>query len=86
MNKRVEARCSDLRPSDGRSCSTWYASKHTRHFVPVAVLVFMTLGTNRAAHAQLSEPIPTPITKRGLRVELKDVARLPDTRGLAALE
>jgi hypothetical protein len=27
-------------------------------------------------------PIPEPITKRGLTVEVRDVARLPDTRGL----
>ena len=29
-----------------------------------------------------SNPIPEPIVKRGLAVEIKDVARLPDTRGL----
>ena len=27
-------------------------------------------------------PIPDPIVKRGLAVEVKDLARLPDTRGL----
>src|SRR5437016_9407029 len=27
-------------------------------------------------------PIPEPIVKRGIAVEVKDVARLPDTRGL----
>src|SRR4029078_9966264 len=27
-------------------------------------------------------PIPDPITKHGLQVEIKDVVRLPDTRGL----
>src|SRR5258707_2727326 len=29
-----------------------------------------------------SNPIPAPITKRGLTVEIREVARLPDTRGL----
>ena len=27
-------------------------------------------------------PIPEPIVKRGIAVEIKDLARLPDTRGL----
>src|SRR5205823_6350981 len=29
-----------------------------------------------------SNPIPEPIVKRGLAVEVKDLGRLPDTRGL----
>src|SRR6187431_2366034 len=29
-----------------------------------------------------SNPIPAPITKRGLEVEIKDLVRLPDTRGI----
>src|SRR5688500_8278096 len=29
-----------------------------------------------------SNPISAPITKRGLMVEIRDVARLPDTRGM----
>src|SRR5262249_43203495 len=29
-----------------------------------------------------SNPIPEPITKHGLAVEIKDVIRLPDTRGI----
>src|SRR6185369_1786546 len=29
-----------------------------------------------------SNPIPAPIAKRGLAVEIKDVMRLPDTRGV----
>ncbi len=51
-------------------------------FLPVAVLVLVALGSSRPAHAQLGDPIPVPIPKRGLRVEIKDVMRLPDTRGL----
>ena len=29
-----------------------------------------------------SNPIPEPIVKRGIAVEVKDLVRLPDTRGL----
>jgi hypothetical protein len=37
--------------------------------------------------AQLtSNPITAPITKRGLQVEIKDVVRLPDTRGIRPLD
>lgn len=51
-------------------------------FIPVAALVVMALGASRAAHAQLTDPIPRPITTQALRVEIKDVVRMPDTRGL----
>ena len=46
--------------------------------VPVCAIV--------AVHAQItSNPIPAPIEKRGLAVEIRDVVRLPDTRGLRPL-
>jgi hypothetical protein len=32
--------------------------------------------------AQISDPIPTPITNHGLAIEIRDVARLPDSRML----
>jgi hypothetical protein len=32
--------------------------------------------------AQLAGPVPSPVVKRGLEVEIRDVARLPDTRGV----
>jgi hypothetical protein len=35
-----------------------------------------------AAQAQVTDPLPAKIDKRGLMVEIKDVARLPETRGL----
>jgi hypothetical protein len=36
-----------------------------------------------AIEAQItSNPIPTPITKRGIAVEIRDLVRLPDTRGM----
>src|SRR2546423_496633 len=44
------------------------------------LLVIWTAG---ASHAQItSNPIPAPIVKRGLAVEIKDLLRLPDTRGM----
>ncbi len=51
----------------------------TRTLVTVLLLAFWIAG---AIHAQIANPIPAPILKRGLMVEIKDVARLPDTRGL----
>src|SRR5229473_7551828 len=33
-----------------------------------------------------SNPIPEPIVKRGIAVEVKDLVRLPDTRGLRAAD
>src|ERR1700740_1372017 len=33
-----------------------------------------------------SNPIPEPILKRGIAVEVKDLVRLPDTRGLRPAE
>ena len=35
-----------------------------------------------AMHAQITNPIPNPVIKRGLSVEIKDVVRLPETRRL----
>ena len=35
-----------------------------------------------AIHAQIRNPIEAPIVKRGLSVEITDVARLPETRGM----
>jgi glucose/arabinose dehydrogenase len=46
----------------------------------VTAFMFGTLGIIRA---QISaNPIPAPIEKRGITVELRDVVRLPETRGM----
>lgn len=51
--------------------------------VQLAVFSLLSTFTAVACTAQItSNPIPTPITKRGLAVEIKDVVRLPDTRGI----
>ena len=39
------------------------------------------------ARAQITDnPLPAPIVKRGLAVEVRDVARLPETRQLRPVE
>src|SRR5262245_49421187 len=57
------------------------ASMHTRMWL--GIITLLSIQTVSAADAPItSNPIPQPIVKRGLAVEVKDVARLPDTRGL----
>lgn len=47
----------------------------------LAVILVAAWGA-QAIQAQISSnPVPTPIRKRGLAVQIKDVVRLPDTRG-----
>jgi Glucose / Sorbosone dehydrogenase len=54
--------------------------------MPLIVLV-VAIWTAGAIEAQItSNPIPEPIVKKGLGVEIKDVVRLPDTRGLRPAE
>jgi hypothetical protein len=49
-----------------------------RSIVIASVLALAAAG---GMYAQISDPLP-PVEKRGLMVEVRDVARLPDTRGL----
>ena len=46
-----------------------------------ALMLGVTFAAGLVAQ-QVTNPIPDPIPMRGLRVEIADVARLPDTRGL----
>src|SRR5438132_13354730 len=49
----------------------------------VGIITLLAVRTVCAADGPISSnPIPEPIVKRGLAVEVKDLARLPDTRGL----
>src|SRR5579863_3278150 len=49
----------------------------------LVTIPLFALWTAGAADAPItSNPIPEPIVKRGLAVEVKDLVRLPDTRGL----
>ena len=66
--------------------------------VPFVVVLLITLGTARdaqsktareagerslrQAQAQITDPVPERVEKRGLMVEIRDVARLPMTRGM----
>ena len=48
-------------------------------------MVMFALACAVALHAQITEnPIPEPIAKRGLAIELKELTRLPDTRSMLA--
>ena len=49
----------------------------------LGIVLLLALGTAGAVGAQItSNPIPAPIAKRGLAVEIKDLVRLPDTRAI----
>jgi hypothetical protein len=47
--------------------------------VRVLALALAPLAAN---HAQITDPLPMSVEKRGLMVEIRDVVRLPETRGL----
>src|SRR3970040_2085313 len=46
------------------------------------IILLITVCTVGAIHAQITDPRPAPVEKRGLAVEVRDVARLPETRGM----
>ena len=46
----------------------------------------LVLGTVVVLSAQLPGPVPSPVEKRGLEVEIRDLVRLPDTRGIRPLD
>ena len=52
---------------------------------PSALMLTICAVTTIAAQGT-SNPIPAPITKRGLQVEIRDVVRLPDTRKMRPLD
>ena len=52
----------------------------------IIAVVLMTLIAPGAFHAQVANPVPAPVDKRGLQVEIADLVRLPDTRGLRPLD
>ena len=50
--------------------------------MPLILAPLLAIWTAGASNAQItSNPIPAPIQKRGLAVEIKDLVRLPETRG-----
>src|SRR5215510_3808182 len=51
------------------------------------ILIGLALVSGAVLQGQITEnPISAPIQKRGLAVEVRDVVRLPDTRGLRPLD
>jgi Glucose / Sorbosone dehydrogenase len=50
--------------------------------LPFILVLILALGAAAAIDAQVSNPLPAPVVKRGLSVEIRDVVRLPETRGL----
>src|SRR5918993_669937 len=54
-----------------------------RRETPLVTLLLLALGTVGAIYAQItSSPIAAPVEKRGLQVEVRDIARLPDSRDI----
>src|SRR5690242_19088509 len=55
------------------------------HYLAAVLLFAILIGAVLITAAQItSNPIPAPIEKQGLAVEIKDVLRLPVTRGKLA--
>jgi hypothetical protein len=59
--------------------------------LPLVTLLVVAQSAAGALDAQIatpitSNPIPAAVTKRGLTVEIRDVVRLPDTRGLRPVD
>lgn len=46
----------------------------------IVMLMLVAFSAGGAIHAQVSDPIPERIVKRGLTVQIKEISRLPDTR------
>src|SRR5262245_51949053 len=62
-------------------------TRGARAAVPMALAPVLAILIAGAIEAQItSNPIPTPIEKRGLAVEIKDLVRLPDTRATRPLD
>ena len=53
-----------------------------RIWMLLVIVVSQALGAAGAIPAQITNPIPAPVEKRGLMVEIRDVARLPESRGM----
>ena len=51
-------------------------------WAPLAPVVLLALLPLRAALAQITDPLPATVDKKGLTVQIRDVVRLPRTLGL----
>src|SRR5881227_166208 len=53
----------------------------------LVIVLLLAIWTAGAVESQItSNPIPEPIQKRGLAVQIRDLVRLPDTSGLRPVE
>jgi hypothetical protein len=53
---------------------------------PLLVVLGLVAWAIHAADAQIADPIHARVEKRGLMVEIRELARLPDTRGVRPLD
>ena len=53
-----------------------------RNWMLLVIVVSLALGASGAIPAQIKNPVPAPVEKRGLMVEIRDVVRLPESRGM----
>src|SRR3982750_2673113 len=72
-----------------RTCLTFQSKRGGSMRAGIRVRTVLLFGLSALTGAMLirgaqitTNPIPAPIEKRGLSVEIKDVLRLPDTRGM----
>src|SRR5688572_23992859 len=69
--------------SSSAGCRSTISPMRIRTVVSLSMVAALAVV---ATHAQItSNPIPVPVEKRGVAVEIRDVVRLPDTRGLRPL-
>src|SRR4051812_6861730 len=55
--------------------------------MPLVAVSLVTLLAAGASYAQITgNPFPEPIVKKGIAVEIKDLVRLPDTRGIHGMD
>src|SRR5262245_34948309 len=57
-----------------------------RKSLGLVVPLFVALCAVAAIRAQVTNPIPAPVVKRGLAVQVRDVVRLPETRGMRSAD
>ena len=54
--------------------------------IAISLVTSIALWLAGTVHAQIIDPLPASVEKRGLSVEIRDVVRLPQTRGLLPAE
>ena len=54
--------------------------------IQTSLVLLLVAAVTVAVSAQLAAPIPSPVLKRGLMVEVRDLTRLPDTRKMRPLD